>query len=138
VARLETDDAVIFVDLLLGQLSVDRIGADASECGPWQKFESAGRIAVGFPGVFRLTKARPLCTSPVTSIFWGGSAAEIKKEDLRVMRLIGERLPRPRRWWQRALSEPEQWPHRQYKVTPSVPSSFLVLERTYPRLPRSL
>jgi hypothetical protein len=101
VARIVTDDAVVHMDLLLGQLRVERSGPVDVRANQWSPFVNIRRIKVGQPMVFELAGGRSLVTPPVLSIDWLGPATEIPAEDIRVMRVIGTRHKPPRRWWQR-------------------------------------
>ena len=105
VARIDTATAIVFVDLLLGQLRVDftNVAGRKPTRGQWQPFISAGAIAVGRPALFRLNANVPLLTDRVHRIYWLGNGKEIPARDLEALRIIGSHLTTRRRsfrrWW---------------------------------------
>jgi hypothetical protein len=101
IARIVTGDAVVQVDLLLGQLRVERSGPVDVRASQWSAFVNVRRVKVGLPMAFELAGGRSLVTAPVLSIDWLGPVTEIPAEDIRVMRVIGTRHKAHRRWWQR-------------------------------------
>ena len=102
VARIDTSTAIVFVDLLLGQLRVDLTNVAGREPmrGRWRPFVSAGAIAVGRPALFRLNANVPLLTDRVHRIYWLGNVKEIPARDLEALRIVGGHLnTRRRRFW---------------------------------------